>query len=194
MSRSRPPAQRQGKRIRRMHANIKQWYAQPSRCIDDRYYSVDTRYYKRAFAPFVILCLPRPLVAPQSVRALALVPREDMEGTVLPIVHTNTEPASFETPLTDQTPAKEEPRGLVPLWLRPFRRGASLRSQLLTGLAALLAIALVALAVVILLWLPLGFSADSLAVGLLLSDCSCSSRSTSASFCSSAITCSSGLC
>ena len=91
-----------------------------------------------------------------------------MEGMVLPIVPTNTEPASFETPLTDQTPAKEEPRGLVPLWLRPFRRGGSLRSQLLTGLAALLAIALVALAVVILLWLPLGFSADSLAVGLLL--------------------------
>ncbi len=91
-----------------------------------------------------------------------------MEGTVLPIVPTNTEPTSFETPLTDQTPAKEGPRGLVPLWLRPFRRGGSLRSQLLTGLAALLAIALVALAVVILLWLPLGFSADSLAVGLLL--------------------------
>jgi hypothetical protein len=81
-----------------------------------------------------------------------------MEGTALPIVPTNTEPKSFETPLTDQTPAKEEARGLVPRWFRPFRRGASLRSQLLTGLAALLAIALVALAVVILLWLPLGLA------------------------------------
>ncbi len=46
--------------------------------------------------------------------------------------------------------------------------GGSLRSQLLIGLAVLLSIALLAVATVILLWLPLGLSADSLAAVLFL--------------------------
>lgn len=52
--------------------------------------------------------------------------------------------------------------------MRLFPRSGSLRSQLLTGLAVLLSIALLAVAVVVLLWLPFGLSADSLAVALLL--------------------------
>jgi signal transduction histidine kinase len=52
--------------------------------------------------------------------------------------------------------------------VRLFPRSGSLRSQLLTGLAVLLSIALLAVAVVVLLWLPFGLSADSLAVALLL--------------------------
>jgi hypothetical protein len=52
--------------------------------------------------------------------------------------------------------------------VRLFPRSGSLRSQLLTALAVLLSIALLAVAVVVLLWLPFGLSADSLAVALLL--------------------------
>ncbi len=52
--------------------------------------------------------------------------------------------------------------------LRPLARSGSLRSQLLTGLAVLLLIALLAVATVILLWLPLGLSANGLAVALFL--------------------------
>ena len=52
--------------------------------------------------------------------------------------------------------------------MRLFPRSRSLRSQLLTGLAVLLSIALLAVAVVVLLWLPFGLSADSLAVALVV--------------------------
>jgi len=52
--------------------------------------------------------------------------------------------------------------------VRLFPRSRSLRSQLLAGLAVLLSIALLAVAVVVLLWLPFGLSADSLAVALLV--------------------------
>ena len=56
----------------------------------------------------------------------------------------------------------------VPRSIRPFRRSGSLRSQLLTGLAILLSIALFAVTAAVMLWLPLGVSADSLAIALLI--------------------------
>ena len=96
----------------------------------------------------------------QSARAL--------EGCGYAAPSAHEDPRDFETPLTDPKTAAESRDGRVLPWLRRYRRGGSLRSQLLTGLAILLAIALVALAAVILLWLPLGFSADSLAIGLVL--------------------------